>query len=351
MSDDLLELYISQTIESQRSNHTTLVFQGGEPTMMGLPFFKRMVELVAKYRPPHMTIDLALQTNGTLLTDEWCAFLREHHVLVGLSMDGPAELHDRYRVDKGGKPTHARVLAAWERLRAHGVDTNILCTVNSANAEVPLEVYRYFRDLLNAEFLQFIPIVEREGDGASDRSVRGAQWGKFLNAIFDEWVQHDVGTVFVQSFDVSLGIWLGRGSSLCVFAETCGTGLALEHNGDLYSCDHFVDPDHRLGNIREQHMLELIALPQQRQFGLDKREGLTQQCRECPVLFACRGECPKSRFATNERGETNHQYLCEGYYAFFTHIDTPMRAMAQLLREGKHADEVMALIARGDLTI
>lgn len=347
MSDDLLETYISQLIESQRSNHATFVFQGGEPTMMGLPFFERMVQLVEKHRPAHMQVDLAIQTNGTLLTDEWCRFLKQHNVLVGLSMDGPAALHDRYRVDKGGKPTHHRVLAAWERLRAHEVDTNILCTVNSANSEQPLEVYRYFRDELRADFLQFIPIVEREGDGVTHRSVRPGAWGTFLSTTFDEWVANDVGRVFVQTFDVALGIWLGRGSSLCVFAETCGNGLALEHNGDLYSCDHFVDPEHKLGNIRERHMLELIALPQQRKFGQDKRDGLTQQCRECPVLFACRGECPKSRFVTNERGEANHQYLCEGYLSFFTHIDAPMRAMAQLLRQGRFADKVMVMARDG----
>jgi uncharacterized protein len=347
MSDDLLETYISQLIESQRSDHTTLVFQGGEPTMMGLPFFERMVGLVEKYRPAHLRVDLAIQTNGTLLTDEWCQFLKQHGVLVGLSMDGPAELHDRYRVDKGGKPTHHRVLAAWERLRVHEVDTNILCTVNTANSRQPLEVYHYFRDVLKAEFLQFIPIVEREGDGVTHRSVRPEAWGTFLNSIFDEWVANDVGRVFVQTFDVALGMWLGRGSSLCVFAETCGNGLALEHNGDLYSCDHFVDPAHKLGNIRERHMLELIALPQQRKFGQDKRDGLTQQCRQCPVLFACHGECPKSRFASNERGEEHHQYLCAGYYAFFTHIDRPMRAMATLLRAGRFADEVMAMARDG----
>ncbi len=342
MSDELMETYVSQLFESQRGDRVTLVWQGGEPTMMGLPFYERMMDVVAKYRPPRMQIDHAMQTNGTLLDDAWCEFLKQHNVLVGLSIDGPAPLHDRYRVDKGGKPTHARVIAGYERLREHGVDVNLLCTVNSANSEQPLDVYRYFRDELHADFLQFIPIVEREGDGVTARSVRPDAWGSFMNTIFDEWVMHDVGSVFVQSFDVALGIWLGMPSTLCVFAETCGAGLALMHNGDLYSCDHFVDPQHRLGNIAEHHMLELIALPQQRRFGLDKRDGLTRKCRECKVLSACRGECPKNRFAVNDLGEEAHNYLCEGYYAFFTHIDGPMRAMAQLLRQGRPAEEIMS---------
>lgn len=343
MSDELMETYISQLLESQRGDRVTIVWQGGEPTMMGLPFYRRMMELVEQYRPPHMHIEHAMQTNGTLLDDAWCEFLKQHNVLVGLSVDGPAHLHDRYRVDKGGKPTHARVVAGYELLRRHEVDVNLLCTVNSANSEHPLEVYRYFRDVLQADFLQFIPIVEREGDGVSMRSVRPAAWGSFLNTIFDEWVTRDVGKVFVQSFDVALGMWLGMPASLCVFAETCGNGLALMHNGDLYSCDHFVDPEHRLGNIGERHMLELVALPQQRQFGLDKRDGLTRKCRDCTVLFACRGECPKNRFTSNELGEDAHNYLCDGYYAFFTHIDGPMRAMATLLRQGRPAEEIMSL--------
>jgi len=347
MSDELLETYVSQLMESQRGNHVTFVFQGGEPTLMGLPFFERMVELVERHRPAHMRIDLAIQTNGTLLSDAWCRFLKQHNVLVGLSMDGPAPLHDRYRVDKGGKPTHHRVLAAWQRLREHGVDTNILCTVNSANSRQPLEVYRYFRDEVGAQYLQFIPIVEREGEGVSARSVVAEDWGAFLNAIFDEWVVRDVGSVFVQAFDVALGIWLGRGSSLCVFAETCGNALALEHNGDLYSCDHFVDAEHRLGNIREQHMLELVALPQQRRFGLDKRDGLPRKCRECSVLFACRGECPKNRFDITEDGEAGLNHLCAGYLSFFTHIDASMRTMARLLRAGREAGDIMQLIRDG----
>ncbi len=341
MSDELLETYISQLLESQRGDRATLVWQGGEPTMMGLPFYERMMQLVDKYRPARLQIDHAVQTNGTLLDDAWCGFFKQHNVLVGLSIDGPAPLHDRYRVDKGGKPTHARVIAGYELLRQHEVDVNLLCTVNSANSLHPLEVYRYFRDELQADFLQFIPIVEHEGSGVTERSVRSEAWGTFMNAIFDEWVARDVGTVFVQSFDVALGIWLGMPASLCVFAETCGNGLALMHNGDLYACDHFVDPEHRLGNIAEHHMLELIALPQQRKFGLDKRDGLTQKCKDCKVLFACRGECPKNRFVTNERGEASHNYLCEGYYAFFTHIDPAMRTMAQLLRQGRLAEEIM----------
>ena len=370
MADDLLELYIRQVIESQAGPYVTIAWQGGEPTLMGLDFFRRAMELVERYRRPGVEIEHSIQTNGTLIDAEWAAFFRDHRVLVGLSMDGPPDVHDAYRVDKGGKPTHAKVLRAARILAEAGADFNILCTVHAANAHRGLEVYRYFRDEVGARFIQFIPIVERataetlplanEGWGSrtaerplytqagalvTDRTVSAEQWGRFLIAIFDEWVRRDVGTVFVQTFDAALASWYGTAPALCVFAETCGDAVALEHNGDLYSCDHFVDPEHLLGNITETHMVELLASPAQRAFGAAKRDTLPRQCRECPVLFACRGECPKNRVATTADGELGLNHLCAGYLHFFTHVDGLMRVMADALRRGGYADEVMQVLA------
>ena len=313
-----------------------------------------------------------IQTNGTKLNDGWCAFFKRHGFLVGLSLDGPAELHDAYRIDKGGKGTFEDVMRGWETLNRHGVDVNILCSVHAANAEHPLEVYRFFRDELKTSFIQFIPIVERvteemlpvanmgwgergsdprplytiDGHHVTERSVGSGQWGRFLNAIFDEWVRTDVGKVFVQMFDAALAAWVGAPPSMCIFSETCGTALALEHNGDMYSCDHFVEPKYLLGNIQQVHMLQLVTSDQQRQFGLAKRDTLPRYCRECSVRFACHGECPKNRFMTTPDGEPGLNYLCAGYKDFFTHIDRPMRTMANLLRQGRFADEVMALDVR-----
>jgi len=347
MSDDVLATYIRQMIESQLGPEVTIAWQGGEPTLMGLDFFRRAVayaEECGAGRQLHHTI----QTNGTLLTDEWCAFLREKEFLVGISIDGPEAMHDAYRVDKQARPTYARVRAGLDKLVAAGVDWNVLCTVHAANQHAPLEVYRHFRDDLGARFIQFIPIVERvdeSGTELTDRSVDPDAWGDFLTAVFDEWVRRDVGTVFVQMFDAALASWYGTAPALCIFAETCGNAVALEHNGDLYSCDHFVDPEHLLGNITQTHMVELLASPAQRAFGDAKRDTLPRQCRECPVLFACRGECPKNRFTLTPDGEPGLNYLCTGYLAFFHHVDGPMRLMADLLRQDRYADEVMTILS------
>jgi len=374
MADDLLEIYLRQMIESQAGPAVTIAWQGGEPTMMGLDFFRHAFTLVEGLRPPGMQVEHTIQTNGTLLDDAWCDFFREHGVLVGLSMDGPAEMHDTFRVDKGGKPTHARVEAAARLLQERGVEFNILCTVHAANAERGLELYRYFRDDLGARYLQFIPIVERatdetfaaaeigwashratdrplyrvEGSHVTERSVTAEQWGAFLTTIFDEWVRADVGTVFVQMFDAALASWLGIEPAMCIFAETCGNALALEHTGDLYSCDHFVEPAYLLGNIRETHMLELVASPAQRTFGNDKRDTLPTYCLECPVRFACHGECPRNRFIETPDGEPGLNVLCAGYKRFFEHIDEPMKLMADLLRQGRFADEAMTILAAGN---
>lgn len=341
MSADVLRAYIQQTFDARSSDQVTLAWQGGEPTIMGLDFYQEMMSLVAELSPEGVRVQHTLQTNGTLLDDAWCEFLRENDFLVGLSMDGPAQFHDSFRVDKGGKPTHARVMDAWNLLKKHSVEVNILCTVNSANSREPLAVYSFFRDELGARYIQFIPIVEETPDGVSERSVRPEEWGNFLRTVFDEWITKDVGKVFVQHFDVALENWHGLPASLCVFSETCGNALLLEHNGDLYSCDHYVDPEYLLGNILHKPIRELALLPKQKDFGLAKRDSLPSKCRQCDVLFACRGECPKLRITKTEEGEPGLHFLCEGYYSFFKHIDGPMKAMSQLLRNGRRASEIM----------
>jgi uncharacterized protein len=357
MSDDVLEQYIRQLIESHQTDSVNMAWQGGEPTLMGLDFFRRALALVEKYRRPGMSLLHTMQTNGTLLDDEWAAFFKEHGFLIGISIDGPRELHDVYRVDKGGRPTFDKVMRGLRLLQKHGVEYNILTTVNRVNADYPLEVYRFLRDEAGTDWMQFIPVVERinadgltlyqEGNTVSERSVLPEQFGRFLSTIFDEWVRHDVGRIYVQTFEATLRNWLGMGASgMCVFNETCGTGLAIEHNGDLYSCDHFVEPNFFLGNIQDQHMIELVASPQQLKFGQDKRDTLPRYCRECDVRFACHGECPKNRFILTPDGEPGLNYLCGGFKAFFHHVDFPMKLMVGLFRRGHEAREVMAVLER-----
>jgi len=369
MTDEVLEGYIRGLLEAHQEPEVTIAWQGGEPTLMGLEFFKRSVALVQKYRKPGQQVAYNIQTNGIKVDDAFAEFFHENHFLVGLSMDGTPEMHDTYRVNKGGQGTHKRVLKAWNILNEHKVDFNILTTVNAANADHPLEVYRYFRDEIKAQYMQFIPIVERStaemlplanegwgeragnrplytqaGDLVTDRSVKPEQYGRFLAAIFDEWVLRDVGNIFVINFDASLANWMGQ-PSMCIFQKTCGDALAMEHNGDLYSCDHFVEPRFLLGNIREKHMVEMIASPQQRKFGWDKFDTLPKYCRECEVLFACYGECPRNRFIHTPDGEPGLNYLCAGYKYFFKHVDKPMKLMSDLLRQGRYADEVMGILA------
>lgn len=348
MSDDTLSAYVRQYLESQVGPEIQIAWQGGEPTLMGLDFFRRSVELAEKHRRPGTRVSYSMQTNGTLLDEAWCRFLREHRVLVGLSLDGPRELHDAYRHDKGGHPTFDKVVRALRLLQAHGVEVNVLTTVHAANAERPLEVYRFLRDEAGARFIQTIPIVERdndtgfqEGDRVTARSVTAAQYGEFLCAIFDEWVRRDVGAVFVQMFDVALASWVGAPHGLCVHSETCGAALALEHNGDLYSCDHFVEPKHLLGNIHRHHMSSLAVSEPQRAFGRAKRDGLPRQCRECDVRFACHGGCPKDRIVTTADGEPGLNYLCDGYLRFFRHVRPAMERMRELLRAGRAPAEIM----------
>jgi uncharacterized protein len=350
MSDALLEDYTRQHIAAHDVPEVTFAWQGGEPTLMGLEFFRRAVELQQKYRKPGTRILNTIQTNATTLNGEWCRFFHEHKFLLGISLDGPRALHDAYRVDKGGSPTFDRVMAGVALAKEHRVDFNILTTVNAANAEHGLEVYRFLRDEVGTSFVQFIPIVERdnttgyqEGERVTERSVTGRQYGRFLIAVFDEWVRRDVGRVFVQLFDISLGVWLGEPSALCILAETCGGALALEHNGDLFSCDHFVEPRHRLGNVAETPLADLVSSPQQRQFGLNKRDTLPRYCRECEVRFICNGGCPKDRILTTPDGEPGLNYLCEGFKAFFTHVDRPMKIMANLIMRRRPPSEIMAM--------
>ena len=373
MADDLLEIYIRQLLESQQPSPVTIAWQGGEPTLMGLDFFRRSVELVEKYRKPDQRVEHTIQTNGTRLDDEWCAFFKDHSFLVGLSVDGPRELHDKYRVDKGGRGTFDQVLRGWELLKKHWVECNILCTVHAGNVGYPLEVYRFFRDVFGAGFMQFIPIVERvnadlvplanlgwgtrgsdprplylqSGDQVTDRSVQPEQLGKFLIDIFEEWARRDVGNVYVQIFDTTLAAYVGQ-YTLCVFSPTCGDAVALEHTGDLYSCDHYVEPDCKLGNIRQEHMADLVMSERQRKFGADKQTTLPAYCRACDVRFVCNGGCPKDRFTSTPNGEPGLNFLCAGYKKFFEHMDKPMRLMANLLEAKRAPADIMHWYAMED---
>lgn len=376
MADEMLETYVRQLLESHSTPEVTVAWQGGEPTMMGLDFFKRSVELVERHRKPWQTVNYTIQTNGTLLHDRWASFFKEHGFLVGLSVDGPRKLHDAYRVDQRGVGSFDRVIRGYDYLRAHDVDVNVLCTVHRANQDHPLDVYRFFRDEMGVRFIQFIPIVERtsetllplanlgwrttrkgkrplyvqEGNMVTDRTVDPEAYGRFLIGIFDEWVKRDVAEVFVQMFDVALANWHGEPPAVCVFSETCGLALALEHNGDVYSCDHYVEPDYLLGNIEETPMIELVASERQQKFGLAKRDTLPRFCRDCEVRFACHGGCPRNRFATTPDGEGGLNYLCAGYKSFFSHVDPAMRTMSELLARGRAPSEITKMQSALDPT-
>lgn len=367
MSEEMLERYIADFLDSQPDGEVSLEWQGGEPTLRGLPFFRRAVELAEQYRRPDQTVHHSIQTNGTLIDDEWAEFLAAHRFLVGLSMDGPAEFHDAFRVNRAGRRTHAQVLRGWQTLREHGVDTNILCTVHAANADHPLEVYRYFRDELDAKYLQFIPIVERtsrkllpladagwhepgqarplytqKGRYVTERSVRPEQWGRFMSTIWDEWVGRDVGQVYVQHFDTALGNAMGQ-YSMCVHSPTCGASIAVLHNGDVYACDHYVEPDYKRGNISDVSLRDVLNSRNQQQFGVSKATSLSTQCQACPVRWACQGGCPKDRFVPTDGGRHQQNYLCAGYYEFFAHIQPDIERMAQLIQMGRPPAAIMKL--------
>lgn len=348
MSDEVMESYIRQTLGAHNGSEVDIVWQGGEPTLMGLDFFRRAVEVEKKYAGPGQRVVNAIQTNGLLIDGEWCRFLHDNDFLVGLSLDGPRGLHDTYRRDKGGKPVFDRVVRAARLMQKYGVEFNILCTVNAANSRRPLEVYRFFRDEVGARYVQLIPIVEREnatgdqeGTRLTERSVGPAQYGRFLIEIFDEWVRRDVGTIFVTFFDSVLAAYVYGESTLCVLRRECGDALALEHNGDLYACDHFVEPRFLLGNIMRTPLAELVASEKQRAFGRAKSDTPPRVCRECRFLFTCGGECPKNRVLEGPGGEPGLNWLCEGLKAFFAHTERHMRIMAGLLERGLPASGVM----------
>ena len=372
MAEELLEQYLRQLIEAHaRSPVVTVAWQGGEPTLMGVEFFRRSVELAEGLLRPGQQVEYTIQTNATLLDEEWASFFKEHDFLVGVSIDGPRELHDAYRVNKGGKGSFDQVIAGLEQLKRADVQWNALTTIHAANAGHGAEVYRFLRDECGARFVQFIPIIERvaEADGegtvpwsswrdrplyvqrgerVTGRSVTAEQYGRFLIDVFEDWVRRDVGKVYVQMFDVALANWVGEPPSLCIHSVTCGLALALEHTGDLYSCDHFVEPAYKLGNIKETPMLELVASQRQRKFGLDKRDMLPRYCLECDVRFACHGGCPKDRFIRTPDGEPGLNYLCVGYKAFCHHVAPAMRFMAEQLRHGLAPAEIIQRYASAD---
>jgi uncharacterized protein len=357
MAHATLERYVQQYLASQPPGPVTFTWQGGEPTLLGLPFFELVVDLQRRHCPADRSVVNTVQTNGTKLDDDWCRFFRRHDFLVGISLDGPRDLHDAYRLDKAGNGSFDRVLRGLALLRRHGVDVNVLTTVHAANQHEPLRVYRFLRDEAGARFLQFIPIVERdnqtgfqEGDAVTERSVDARAYGSFMVRIFDEWVRRDVCRVFVQLFDVTLGKYLGDGGGLCVFAETCGTALALEHTGDVYACDHYVEPAHHLGNLLELPLLQLVDDPRKLAFGRAKRGTLPRACRECDVRWLCHGGCPKDRIARTSGGEAGLNYLCEGYDQFFRHTMPFMRMMADEVRHRRPPANVMALLAGRDAT-
>jgi len=365
MNERVLEEFVRQYIQAQPVDVASFAWQGGEPTLLGADYFRKIVALQEKYAAGKR-IENAIQTNGVLLDDEWCAFLAEKDFLVGLSIDGPADLNDGYRVDKGGQPTFAAVMRGLEHLKRHGVRFNTLTVVQRQNSRQPLRVYRFLKEI-GSQFMQFIPVVERltkpaEGSApmlvapgqeapvtVSSWSVQPADYGRFMCAIFDEWVRQDVGRYYMQAFDVALESWLGLEPSLCIHRTHCGDALALEHNGDLYSCDHYVFDACRLGNLLETPLATLVDSPQQRQFGRDKADTLPRYCRECEVLFACKGECPKNRFTRTPDGEPGLNYLCAGLKMFFKHIAPYMEFMANELRHERAPANVMAWTRQRDL--
>ncbi len=355
MADDTLERFISMYIQSQTTPQVLFCWHGGESLMRPLSFYKRVVELQKKYAAGRI-IDNTIQTNGTLLDDEWCRFFRDNNWLVGVSVDGPQEFHDEYRRNKMGAPSFRKVMQGINLLKKHGVEWNALAVVNDFNADYPLDFYRFFKEI-ECRYIQFTPIVERilpRKDGRylaspmdaqdiplADFSVSPAQWGDFLCAVFDEWVRNDVGEYFVQIFDATLANWIGEQPGVCSMARTCGHAGVMEYNGDVYSCDHFVFPEYKLGNIRTHTLVEMMFSERQQRFGADKRDRLPGQCRQCRYLFACNGECPKNRFATTADGEPGLNYLCEGYRKYFDHVAPYMDFMANELKHQRPPANVM----------
>jgi uncharacterized protein len=343
MSDDVLEKYIQRKLESNDFSEETFVWQGGEPTLLGIDYFNKIVKIQKKYNNDKK-IKNSIQTNGILLNDDWCDFFAENNFLVGISIDGPNHINDTYRIDKGGYPTFDKVMLGINLLKKHQVEFNTLTTVYRVNSKFPLEIYRFLKDI-GSNYMQFIPIVERIKDTfVSEWSVEPKQFGKFLISVFDEWIRNDVGKIFIQTFDTSLEAWFGQPSSLCIFNETCGFAPIIEHNGDIYSCDHYVYPDNKVGNILDNSISSIVQSPQQQKFGKDKRDTLPKFCRECTFRFACNGECPKNRFLFTDDGEFGLNYLCSGYKLYFEHIDIYMKFMVDELRNRRPPSNVMSWI-------
>ena len=361
MSDETLERYIHDYIAIQPGDSVLFTWHGGEPLVRSRAFYEKALALQQKHAAGKQ-IENALQTNGTLLTDDWCRFLAEHRFLVGISIDGTEEMHDRYRLSRSGRGTWRQVMHGIELLTRHRVDWNAMAVVNDHNVRQPLEFYRFFKSI-GCDFLQFTPIVERFYRHADGRllaspieglttaemapfSVAPEAWGEFLCALFDEWVRRDVGTFFVQMFDATLAGWMGVPGSLCTMAETCGHATAMEHNGDIYACDHYVFPEFKLGNLHEKSLAEMVYSPEQRQFGENKRKALTPQCKTCEWRFACNGDCPRTRFVTDATGHPGHPYLCAGWKRYFEHVAPYMDFMKRQLMVNLPPAAVMKAVDR-----
>ncbi|MQN80498.1 anaerobic sulfatase-maturation protein [Prevotella copri] len=358
MSDEMLEQFTREYIEAQTMPQVLFTWHGGEPLMRSIDFYKKALALQKKYAHGKQ-IDNVIQTNGTLLTDEWCEFFAKNHWLVGISIDGPQEYHDHYRVTPAGKPSWEKVMQGISLLKKHRVEWNAMAVANAYNAEHPLEFYHFFRDN-GCQYLQFTPIVERlteHEDGRTlasladdreiplaDASVTPQQWGNFLCTIFDDWVRHDVGKTFVEIFDCTLANWMGVLPGICAYSKECGHAGVMEHNGDVYSCDHFVFPEYKLGNIREQSLIDMLYGEKQQAFSRLKHTSLPRQCKECNMEFACHGECPKNRFEKDKYGEPGLNYLCQGYYQYYTHVAPYMDFMKRELLAQRPPANIMNVL-------
>ena len=341
MSERTLEEYIKQYIAMQTTGHVLFTWHGGEPMLRPLDFYRKAIELQRKYANG-LTVENSIQTNGLLLTHEWCRFLHDNQWLVGISIDGTQQMHDTYRRDRRGLPSWQRVVEAIGMMQSHGVEWNAMATIHQGNVHQPLEFYNFFKSI-GCKYLQFTPIVESDGQNVLPSAVKPKEWGDFCCNLFDEWIKRDVGDIFVQLFDVTLANWLGVTPGLCTLAAECGHAGVIEANGDIYSCDHFVYPEHRLGNIATDSLINMMYGEQQTRFSAKKRLLLPNRCKQCRWLFACNGECPKNRFATSEDGEVGINYLCDGYRQFFAHVAPSMDIMADLYRRGLPPAEIMQM--------
>ena len=358
MSDEMLEQFTREYIEAQTMNQVLFTWHGGEPLLRSIDFYRKALSLQQKYAGGRC-IDNVIQTNGTLLTDEWCEFFAQNHWLVGISIDGPQPDHDHYRLTAAGKPSWQKVMQGIKLLKKHGVEWNAMAVVNAYNVNHPLEFYRFFKEN-GCQFLQFTPIVERltrHEDGRtlasladkdeislSEASVTPEQWGNFLCAIFDEWVRKDVGKIFVEIFDCTLANWMGVSPGICAYSKECGHAGVMEHNGDVYSCDHFVFPEYKLGNIRDHSLIDMLYGEQQQKFSRLKHSSLPRQCKECDMEFACHGECPKNRFMKDKYGDSGLNYLCPGYYHYYQHVEPYMDYMKQELMSQRPPSNIMKVV-------